>query len=56
MVKRFNEFPETKVTLDQFIGCIGEDYNIVEKSMAEKFIIPEFESFTANIKDMYQEC
>ena len=56
MVSRFNEFPETKVTLDQFIGCIGEDYNIVEKSMAEKFIIPEFESFTAKIKDMYQEC
>jgi len=56
MISRFNDFPETKVTMDQFIQCIGDDYNIVEKSMAEKFIIPEFEAFSANIKDIYEEC
>ena len=56
MISRFNDIPESKVTLDQFISCIGDDWNIVERSCAEKFIIPEFDSFSAKIKDMYEEC
>lgn len=45
MISKFKDIPETKVSLDQFVNCIGDDCNIVEKSMAEKFIIPEFTKF-----------
>lgn len=56
LVSRFNDIPETKVTLEQFVHCIGDDQFIVEKSMSEKFIIPEFSSFSDKIKDMFNEC
>lgn len=56
MVRRFNEIPETKLTFQEFVQCIGDDYHIVEQCMAEKFIIPEFAAFSARVKTIYDEC
>ena len=42
MISKFEDLPESKVTHEEFLMCIGDDYNIVEKSMAERFVIPEF--------------
>ena len=36
--------------------CIEVDCNIVEQSMAERFIIPDFKNFKTEISAIYDEC
>lgn len=55
MISKF-ELYESKVTKEEFIECIGEDTNIIKKSMTEKFIIPEFQNFHHKIKGIFDEC
>jgi glutaminase len=56
MLLKFDEIPDKNLSYSQFMECIKADCNIVEKSMAEKFILPEFASFKNEVKDIFEEC
>jgi glutaminase len=36
--------------------CIQADVNMVEKSMAERFVLPEFGAFKKEMKEIFEEC
>jgi glutaminase len=38
------------------MDCIEADQNIIEKSMAERFIIPDFKVFRKEVQTIYDEC
>ena len=55
MLGRFEEIPEQKLTYEEFKECIQGNYNIVEKSIAERFVIPEFKNFQREVKGLFDE-
>ena len=42
IVKQLDEIPEDKINKEKFIESIKNDINVVEKSLGNNFIIPEF--------------
>lgn len=43
------------MTKDQFFAVIKNNFSIVERSMSENFVIPEFENFKNEMKQIFLE-
>ena len=55
MIEQIESIEEAKLTKDQFFAVIKNNFSIVERSMSENFVIPEFENFKNEMKQIFLE-
>mmetsp|Transcript_10099 Transcript_10099/g.17046 ORF Transcript_10099/g.17046 Transcript_10099/m.17046 type:complete len:115 (-) Transcript_10099:1359-1703(-) len=56
LTERLDATNESKLTKDEFIGCIQEHTSIVEKTLSEDFVIPQFGKFKQEVQKIYENC
>ena len=47
---------EVKLSKEQFFAVIKNNFSIVEECMSENFVIPEFQNFKNEMKQIFLEC
>lgn len=56
IIQGFEDLDENHLTKQQFLEVIKNDMCIIERCMAENFIIPEFNKFKNETMKIYHEC
>lgn len=56
LLEELESYDDNKLTKYEFEQLLDQNYDIIEKSMTEDFIIPEFDKFKNQIKDIYIKC
>ena len=53
--ERLDDMP-LMITREQLEEAIGDHVAIVEKTLSEDFIMPDFQNFKNQVKEIYDEC
>lgn len=56
MLQKMGQTQNHKLDQAQFMNCIQDSIGIVEKALSEKFVVPDFQEFTTQVKEVYHLC